>query len=186
MSAGRQPVPGFIMTAFGSGGKFPMPAHTSIEIESSLTKAGSVLKSLCDYLTADPCASKGAVAVRTAPREEKDSGTRAVMKHVPLRPGDVSILLRGFVEMVEKNPSIWAPQNAEYLAWAMTLHIQTGVRPVQVDVFLADEGEPGSQKYHVEEGVSGFEGTDLIALLPEGVCMDLSTYRMARPKGGDR
>ena len=143
-----------------------------------------MLESLCDYLTADPHASKGAVAVRTAPRV--NFGTRAVMEHVPLRPGDVSILVRGFIEMVEKNPSIWAPQDAIYYDWAMTLRIHTGVRPVQVDVFLANEGKPGSQKYRVEEGVSQFERTDLIALLPEGVYMDLPTYKMMRMEEKDR
>ena len=184
MSAGCQPVPGFVMTAFGSGGKFPMPAHTSIEIDSSSAKADVVLESLCDYLISDPYASKGAVAVRTA--SHVNFRRRAVMKHVPLRPGDVSILVRGFVKKKKKNPSIWAPQDAKVFDWAMTLRIQTGVRPVQVDVFLADEGEPGSQKYRVEEGVSGFERTDLVALLPEGAYMDLSGYRMARPEGEDR
>lgn len=184
MSAGCQPVPGFVMTAFGSGGKFPMPAHTSIEIDSSSAGAAVVLEGLCDYLISDPYASKSAVAVRTA--SCVNFGTRAVMKHVPLRPGDVSILIRGFVEMVEKNPSIWAPQDAIYYDWAMTLRIQTGVRPIQVDVFLADEGESGSQKYRVEEGVSGFERTDLVALLPEGAYIDLPTYRMMRPKREDR
>jgi len=184
MSAGHQPIPGFVMTAFGSGGKFPMPAHTSIEIDSSSARAAVVLESLCDYLISDPYASKGAVAVKTAPCV--NFGTRAVMKHVPLRPGDVSILVRGFIEMVEKDPSIWAPQNAIYYDWAMTLRIHTGVRPVQVDVFLVDEREPGSQKYRVEEGVSQFERTDLVALLPEGAYMDLPTYRMIRPKGEDR